>query len=103
MAGNEQPKSGIPILRERGLFWWADQSVPSTQFAPDTAAVGELKIEANGRITLDLDGVISDRRTSFPALARSIDEPDLKTRRIQGLLARCLVGTTSRLENEKVG
>ncbi len=86
MEGNEPPKSGIPILQERGLFWWADQSVLSTQFAPDTSAVGELKIEAGGRITLDLDGVISDLRKSLPALVFSIDEPDLKNRRIQGLL-----------------
>jgi hypothetical protein len=85
MSANES-KSGTPILQERGLFWWADQPLPSTQFAPDTSAVGVLKIEAEGRIMLDLDGVISDRRTSFPALALSTDEPELKTRRIRGLL-----------------
>jgi hypothetical protein len=86
MAADELSRSGAPILQERGLFWWADDALPATQFAPDTSASGELKIEAEGRITLDLDGVISDRRRSFPALASSTDEPELRTRRILGLL-----------------
>jgi ApeA N-terminal domain 1 len=47
---------------------------------------GELRIETEGRVTLDLDGVISDRTRSFPALVSSADEPELKTRRIRGLL-----------------
>jgi hypothetical protein len=86
MATNEPPRSGSPILQERGLFWWADQPVPSTQFAPDTSVFGELKIDVEGRITLDLDGVISDLKRSLPALTSSIDESELKTRRIRGLL-----------------
>src|SRR3954447_8733138 len=86
MTADESPRPGSPALQERGLFWWANDPVPTTQFAPDTSVFGELKIEAEGRITLDLDGMISDRSKSLPALASSIDEPELKTRMIQGLL-----------------
>ena len=87
MAANELLRSGNLILQERGLFWWADDPVPATQFAPDTSAPGELRIETEGRVTLDLDGIISDRTRSFPALVSSTDEPELNTRRIRGLLA----------------
>jgi hypothetical protein len=87
MAANELLRSGNnPILQERGLFWWGDDPVPTTQFAPDTSAPGELRIEAEGRITLDLDRVISDPKRSFLALISSTDEPELKNRKIQGLL-----------------
>ena len=59
MSANES-KSGTPILQERGLFWWADHPVPSTQFAPDTSVFGELKINREGRVTLDLERVMTE-------------------------------------------
>jgi hypothetical protein len=86
MAAEELPKSGAPILQERGRFWWTDNPLPITQFAADNSVVGELKIESEGRVTLDLDGVMSERWGAFSALASSTDEPGLRTRRIQGLL-----------------
>lgn len=86
MAADESPKLGSPVLQERGLFWWAGDPLSTRQFAPDTSAIGELRIDAEGRIALDLDGVISDRSKSLPALLSSIDEPELRTRRIQGVL-----------------
>lgn len=86
MTAEELSRSGSPILQERGLFWWADKPLPTTQFAADNSVSGELKIESEGRVTLDLDGVMSERRGTFSALASSTDEPGLRTRRIQGLL-----------------
>src|SRR4051794_25654133 len=86
MASNELPRSGAPILQERGRFWWADESLPTIPFAPEASAVGQLTIESGGRITLDFDGIITTREKSFLALLSRSNEAELETRKIQGLL-----------------
>lgn len=73
------------LLQERGLFWWADQPVPANQFAPDSAILGELKIDAEGRTTLDLDALLTDLSRVPPSVAVS-DDPQLRGRRILGKL-----------------
>jgi hypothetical protein len=73
------------LLQERGLFWWADHPVPSTQFASDTSVFGELKIDREGRVTLDLERVMTEGASAMAALETSNDA-QLKTRQIRGLL-----------------
>jgi len=82
-----EQKSAKPafLLHERGLFWWADHPVPSTQFAPDTCVSGELKIDRDGRVTLDLERVMTEGGSPMAAVAGSNDA-QLKTRQIRGLL-----------------
>src|SRR5690348_6837244 len=86
MATNALPQSVSHILQERGRFWWADTPLPTSQFAPEMSAVGELTIDSDGHITLDLDGLISAPHTALSALLTPRDEPELQTRKIQGLL-----------------
>jgi hypothetical protein len=71
------------ILRERGVFWWADVLVPATQFAPDASIGGELRITSEGEIMLDLDGFLTPGQRRFRDFS---DDPELKTRQIRGLL-----------------
>jgi hypothetical protein len=80
------------LLEERGLFWWADETMSPNQFAPDSSIGGELRITAEGRITLDLDGFLTTGSSPFSALDKS-DDPLLRTRKIQGLLR----GTSKRV------
>lgn len=47
----------MPILKERGYFWWAEEQVLPGKQMPETAFVaGELTIGDDGRVTLNLDG-----------------------------------------------
>jgi hypothetical protein len=85
MDDEETGTTGSFILRERGLFWWANQPVPPTQFAPDASVGGELRITMEGVITIDLDGFLTPGTHPFSLLDQS-DDPSLKTRKIQGLL-----------------
>jgi hypothetical protein len=73
------------LLQERGLFWWADHPVPPKHFAPDTSVFGELKIDREGRVTLDLDHVMTEGASVMAALESS-DDAQLRTRQIRGLL-----------------
>ena len=73
------------LVQERGIFWWADEKVPPTQFAPDFAIHGDLRISYKGETTIDLDGFLTPGTHPFSALATS-DDPLLRTRKIQGLL-----------------
>jgi hypothetical protein len=73
------------LVQERGIFWWADQTVPPNQFAPDSAISGDLRISYEGKTTIDLDGFLTPGTHPFSALATS-DDPLLRTRKIRGLL-----------------
>jgi hypothetical protein len=57
------------ILEEHGLFWWSDESVPESQFAPDSAVAGALRISDEGRIELELDGVLPNKHGPWAILA----------------------------------
>jgi hypothetical protein len=46
----------MPVLEERGLFWWSGEPIPEGHFAPEGSIAGLLTIDDDGRITLELDG-----------------------------------------------
>jgi hypothetical protein len=81
----ETTQEATALLQERGIFWWADEPLPTTQFAPESAVGGELHVTSEGRITLDLDGFLTQNNSRFAALGAS-DDPILKTKKIEGLL-----------------
>ncbi|HZL29733.1 MAG TPA: HEPN domain-containing protein [Pseudolabrys sp.] len=73
----------MTILEERGLFWWGDEPIPDRQFAPDSSVVGLLKIENDGRISLELDGYLPNKHGPMSAMMQA-ELPDDKT--ILGIL-----------------
>ncbi|WP_034161433.1 HEPN domain-containing protein [Sphingomonas sp. ERG5] len=73
----------MAILEERGIFWWNDEVVPKTHFAPDANAGGKLTIEDSGAIRLDLDEMMPGDRHPFEALA---DSGQSVAKNVQGLL-----------------
>jgi hypothetical protein len=58
MADEEDQQTPAYAFRERGLFWWAHEPMPSQHQAPESAVIGELTITPEGRIKLDLDGTL---------------------------------------------
>jgi ApeA N-terminal domain 1/Apea-like HEPN len=48
------------IFEERGYFWWNDEPLPEGYLAPDNSVTGSLKIDENGSVELDLDGLLGD-------------------------------------------
>jgi hypothetical protein len=57
------------ILEESGYFWWSDVPVPQSQFAPDTAVVGKLTIDHEGRTRLELHGVLPNKHGPMAAFS----------------------------------
>jgi hypothetical protein len=57
------------ILEESGYFWWSDVAVAQNQFAPDSSVVGKLTIDQEGRIRLELDGVLPNKHRPMAAFA----------------------------------
>ena len=45
----------MPILQERGHFWYAEEPIPEGRIRPFDSVAGELKIEDDGKICLNLD------------------------------------------------
>lgn len=56
------------ILEERGYFWWHDEPIPEDHFAPESYVTGVLKIDDEGRVELELDGMLSGDDNPFGAL-----------------------------------
>lgn len=73
----------MAILKDRGLFWWNDKSLDKNQFAARNSSPGELTIEDNGAIRLDVDAGMPDRKHPFASLD-SRGKPGRSN--IQGLL-----------------
>ncbi|SFI77542.1 hypothetical protein SAMN05216304_103468 [Bosea sp. OK403] len=74
---------GLILLKERGWFWWADEKIPEGKVAPENYVAGLLSISPEGRISIDLDGVLpSDRDAIFRGEDQEL-APDLK---IAGIL-----------------
>lgn len=44
------------MIKEDGLFWWADEEIPERHFAPEGAINGVLTISDEGRIDIELHG-----------------------------------------------
>lgn len=54
-------KSSLTVLSARGYFWWHGQTIPERRLGPEGGFIpGTLSIDDNGRIELDLDGVLSE-------------------------------------------
>lgn len=73
------------ILEERGYFWWHNEPIPKNHFAPDSSITGTLKIDEEGRVELELDGVLSSDGNPFAAL-HGYGEPFSSDKNIQGIL-----------------
>ncbi len=61
----------MAILEDRGIFWWNDEPVPETQFAPDASVGGKITIEDNGQIRLELDAMMPGEQNPFSVLRYS--------------------------------
>jgi hypothetical protein len=75
----------MTILEEHGYFWWHDEPVPDQQFAPQSAISGVLKIDDDGRITLDMNGFLPSTKGPLALLANTSDAR-VPSRCIQGIL-----------------
>jgi hypothetical protein len=74
----------MTALEERGLFWWHHEPIPDRHFAPDSCVPGLLKIDDDGRITLELDGrLLSDKG---PLSVMDREDAELPVKRIEGIL-----------------
>jgi hypothetical protein len=76
----------MTILDERGLFWWHHEPIPERQFAPDSCVPGLLRIDDDGRITLELDGRLSSDKGPMSVLPSFQDAAELEGKLIQGIL-----------------
>jgi len=74
----------LAILEDRGIFWWNDEIVPETHFAPESSVGGKLTIEDDGSIRLELDAIMPSDDHPFTAL---LDNGQPIGRNIQGLLS----------------
>jgi hypothetical protein len=74
------------VVRDRGHFWWAEDLPPDRHHLPLSAVAGELRITREGRITVELDGLLA-HRPDDPFQTGSWAEYDaLRSRRIRGVL-----------------
>jgi len=76
----------MPVLDERGLFWWHHDSIPEGQFAPNSCVSGLLKIDDDGRVTLELDGQLHSHKGGMAVLPSFQDAAELRGKRIEGRL-----------------
>jgi ApeA N-terminal domain 1 len=76
----------MPILEERGLFWWHGEPIEDRHFAPESSVFGLLKIDDDGIATLRLDGDLLGEQGSFDVL--SPNSAFLKGKLIEGLLGK---------------
>jgi hypothetical protein len=86
MAEDEDQRSPAYAFRERGLFWWAHEPMPSQHQTLGTAVIGELKITPEGRIRLDLDGTLNRERHEPFHTDNEAEYLALRARRIFGIL-----------------
>jgi hypothetical protein len=73
----------MTIIEAHGVFWWHDEPIAEGLLAPDAHVVGVLKIDDEGRATLELDGVLTREHAPMSA-AMLREEPE--TNCIQGIL-----------------
>jgi hypothetical protein len=73
----------MAIVEGRGLFWWADETVPDGHFAPDSCVSGVVTIENDGKISLDLDGYLPSEHGPMSAL---LQMPVPEAKMIRGVL-----------------
>jgi hypothetical protein len=51
--------SAMPMLEERGYFWWFDEPMRDGMMTAENCVAGILKISEQGNITLELDSPLS--------------------------------------------
>lgn len=73
------------IIDDHGYFWWSDEQTPPNQLAPDSSVAGMLKIDGDGRIDLELHGVLPNEHGAWGPLANS-ENPIPPERGIHGIL-----------------
>lgn len=72
-------------LEERGYFWWRNEPTPEGHFAPDSAVTGVLSIDEDGRVELELDGVLFTEEEALAAVLGELG-PIPPDKAIQGIL-----------------
>lgn len=72
------------ILEERGYFWWNNDLLPDGYLIPGNAVAGSLKIDENGSVELDLDGLLDSARPMSALIG--IDKPVPDGKIIRGFL-----------------
>jgi hypothetical protein len=72
------------ILDDHGYFWWHDTLIPEGYLIPDTSVTGVLRIEENGKIELELDGILWRDDNSMHSVFDN-DTPVPPEKCIQGL------------------
>jgi ApeA N-terminal domain 1 len=60
----------MAVLEGRGLFWWADDPIPETQFRPNASVSGVLKIDNDGGSSLELDGCLPSEHGPMSAMVQ---------------------------------
>jgi hypothetical protein len=74
----------MTVLEERGFFWWHHELIPDKKFATDSCVPGLLKIDDEGRITVELDGRLPSDQGPMSVLTR--EDVELSAKRIEGVL-----------------
>lgn len=74
----------MAIIDEQGLFWWSENKPSDGHFAPSRHVSGALKIDDNGTISLELNGMLSS--TGHPLHAIFNRAPISSERKIVGIL-----------------
>jgi hypothetical protein len=70
MSAKTKSREPTPsILERRGFFWWHEEILPDQVLAPDSSVAGLLRIENNGRATLELDAYLPNPRGPFAGMA----------------------------------
>jgi hypothetical protein len=72
------------LLEETGYFWWGETPVPDRCFAPETAVIGTLTLDNDGRAQLELEGVFPNERGAWAALGN--EDPIPEDKFIHGVL-----------------
>jgi hypothetical protein len=65
MVKLERMSTTKTIFEEQGHFWWRDEPIPASQFAPDNHVTGRLQIAHDGSARLELDGVMPSAKHPF--------------------------------------
>jgi len=53
-------------IKDDGYFWWRDEPIPEGSFAPESAVAGVLTITNDGKISLELHGVLTSETELIP-------------------------------------
>lgn len=75
----------MTAFEERGYFWWSDEEIPHGQLTPSAKVAGVLRIAEDGRITLELDGLLSSKTHPIRRILDQRNE-DIEGKTIFGML-----------------